>query len=203
MKRGYKDIEHEKYSAPTKARRKVDGMWTYERLAGGVRKFVQRVRIRVAAISTAKRYAPYSLGIVASYRDIDAYVKELLVGGIRNASNMAKKKFYAHRPKPADNRIKNSLRRAAKRVWQIANEPPMKFKGAATIPLMNAGQLRIVAAQTGVKWYRRICNDRESGRRNSAWYSQSGNGVRECARRLRQMERNGLIRSEAELGKAA
>jgi len=188
MKRGFKYIEHEKYSAPTKVLEKVDGKWTYERLTTHVREFRQRVQIRLSAMSIAKRWAPYALEIHESYHNFDAYVRKLLTEGVRNSSNMAKKKFYAHRPKPADNRAKNAARRAVHQSWQIANEPPMKSSNHVNIPITNAAQVRLVAAMENRRGWRSWCGDRAHGRRNhnTAWNSPGG-GARECARRRRQM----------------
>lgn len=138
MKRGFKDIEHKKYTAPQTARRKVDGKWSYTKVGKRLRAFTQRVRIRIAS-SFASRYMPYATEIEKTYVDHDRLVTKLITEGEAKPSNMAKRKFFVHRPKPANNQEKNRARRHSHVLKLGAATPGNKPEPAIRI---NAAQVR-------------------------------------------------------------
>jgi hypothetical protein len=182
----FKYINHKNYSAPLTARRKVDGKWTYTKLAQRVRDFSQRVLKRMGSMSIASRYAPHASEAHKTYVDHDQLVTQLILEGEPNPSTMAKRKFFPHRPKAQNNVKKNRARRAARQSWQIANEACRGNKPEPAL-IMNSAQARIQAGKDNVRAHRRITADQWTGRRNYGWSINQPNGDRECARRRRQM----------------
>lgn len=171
MKRGLKWIEHKGYTAP----------------GGKKRDFKQRVRIR-RLFAAASRYVQFLSGAFKTYGAMDRMVSELVTAGIEGPSAMAKKKFFVHRPKPADNKAKNRARRHSH----------VLIVGAATQGARPAPAVRISASSVRAQFrlspeaitrriYRSICRDQATGRRNWNWVSQSGIGSRECMRPRKQM----------------
>lgn len=181
----WKYIDHEGYSAPTQHRQKVKGAWVYTKLTKRVRDFRQKVLRRLSSMSRALRWAPHASVAFKTYSDVDQLVNQLIEQGEAQPSTMAKKKFFVHRPKPANNIAKNRAKRASR--VQIVST--WKGKGNKPEPalVINAAQVRIQMGRENIKAHRRITADRSRGLRNNTWYSQSGIGDRECARRRRQM----------------
>lgn len=182
----FKYIEHKKYTAPLTARRKVDGKWSYTKLAKRLRGFRQRVWNRIASMSIASRYAPHASEIYKTYVDHDLLVTKLLTKGEVKPSTMAKRKFFVHRPKAADNKAKNRARRHSQDLVLGAKTPGRKPEPAIRI---NAAQIRANQKLFGgmdVRAVRSITRDKRPGR-NYSDVRNSGYGARECARRRRQM----------------
>jgi hypothetical protein len=188
VKRGFKYIEHKKYTAQQTVRRKVDGKWSYTKLGKRFRSFRQRVWNRIYS-SFSSRYIQYASEIHRTYADHDLLVTQLLYQGEeKNPSNMARRKFFAHRPKPANNREKNRARRHSDTLKLGAVTPGRKPEPAIRI---NAAQVRANQLLIGMdpRAIRSITRDRRSGGRGSGLFVGVRNGARECARRHRQMQR--------------
>lgn len=186
MKRGYKYIEHKKYTAPLTARRKVDGKWSYAKLGKRLRAFRQRVWNRIAT-SFASRYVPHASEIHKTYADHDQFVTELTYQGVeKKPSNMARRKYFAHRPKPANNRENNRARRHSYVLKLGAATPGRKPEPAIRI---NAAQVRANQLLIGMdpRAIRSITRDRRSGGRGSSLFAGVRDGARECERRRRQI----------------
>jgi hypothetical protein len=184
----FKYIEHKQYTAPQTMKRKVDGKWSYTRLAKRLRAFRQRVINRLASMSIASRYVPHATEIHKTYVDHDDLVTRLTYEGEKNPSNMAKRKFFAHRPKPANNTEKNRSRRHSDTLKLGAATPGNKPGPAIRI---NAAQSRHNQLLSGMdpRILRSITRDRRSGGRGSWAFVGVRNGARECERRMRQMEK--------------
>ena len=185
----FKYIEHKQYTAPQTMKRKVDGKWSYTKLAKRFRSFRQRVWNRIASMSIASRYVPHATEIHKTYVDHDDLVTHLTYEGEKNPSNMAKRKYFAHRPKPSDNKEKNRARRHSDTLKLGAVTPGNKPEPAIRI---NAAQVRANQAILGgmdPRSIRSITHDRRSGGRGSWAFVGVRNGARECERRMRQMEK--------------
>lgn len=122
MKRGFKNIEHKKYTAPK----------------GKRRKFVQRAPIR-RLISLARRYVQFLSEAFVTYGAVDNFISQLIAHGGERPSDMARRKFFAHRPKPANNQEKNRARRHSHVLKLGAATPGNKPEPAIRI---NAAQVR-------------------------------------------------------------
>lgn len=171
----YKYIYHEDYSGPKKTTRDCR----------------QRVLNRRSTPSIASRHVPPLTDPRApTIIQIDQFIAEQLALGARSPSLMAKKKFFARRPKPNDNKQKNQARRARERTQIIANEAPMKSAKKEPIAVTNATQVR--RNQADVREYRRITGDTLRGKRNSGWGFGMRCGERECKRRRKQMGTGGF-----------
>lgn len=191
----YKDIEHKDYSAPRTMRLRVDGKWVYKRaLFAPRRDFKQRhVPCRLATPAAALRYIPMASHPVApTYHQMDRFISGLLDQGVEHPHDMAKRKYFPHRPKIEKRTDKNQARRARHRAWSQATET-RSSQGRRPAPALVTNAAQVRAAQTfdgsqNVKYYRSICRDQATGRRNcSVSWSRPGGGDRECARRRRQM----------------
>lgn len=182
----FKEIKHEKYSSPASFRVKVDGVWKYRRVRPKPREFTQRAPCRLLA-RPARRYVPYLAIAATTYPDLDQRVREYIAKGVKFPSNMAKRKFHPHRPKPANNNAKNAARRAKRKRWIEATMTD-NSQGAqpALAQVFNAAQVRSMQSQTDVRIYRSICRDQRTGRRNTQNGWMNGPGGRECERRRRQ-----------------
>jgi len=129
-----------------------------------------------------------------TYAQADHLTSELINAGKPNPSAMAKKKFYAHRPKPANNVAKNRARRARVLLETSCRSNEGRGNKPEPAQVFNAQQVRNLARagmadQRTLRAWRAICRDQSGGRTNHNWYNGAGGGDRECARRRKQMEK--------------
>jgi hypothetical protein len=184
-----KEIEHKIYTAPVKIRRKVNGKWVHERARHSHRTFDQTIHV-LHTEGPARRYLPLASHPVApTFPQFDAYVHKLLTLGVKEPSDVAKRKFHPHRPKPAGNTSKNRARRHSQDLVLGAKTPGNQPPNPPI--LINAAQVRLEQAlkpSMNVRTLRSITGWR-SHKRNGDSVAQHRRKARKCSQRMKHKRR--------------